>query len=300
MRQPCLIEQSLDLLRRRATLDNAAISAAFSQPDPDGAFRGPYGEYLRALGRLRPAVVFAFPPKAAGTFLRTAAVFATGGQLVRIVHAQGGRDAQPYLPLLIDYYLGGLCEGTLVSHIHMQALPANCRILEAFDIKPIVIVRSIPDMLASYWDMLETNETARREGLNCPIPRDFVSMDAARKADFMIDMIAPWYVGYYATWFDYRLEDPNRTCLLRYQDVRKQPAATLARALSHAGAPIALEDCQRATERAWAERETLRFNKGMEGRARAYFSPHHRERLAEMLSFHPALRFWSNDLLGVA
>ena len=33
------------------------------------------------------------------------------------------------------------------AHIHMQALPGNCRILEAFDIKPAIMVRTIPDML---------------------------------------------------------------------------------------------------------------------------------------------------------
>ncbi len=282
------------------TRNQLAITAAFSQPDPDGAFRGPFGDYLRGLGSRRPAIVFAFPPKAAGTFLRTAAINAVGGHLVRIVHAQAGRDAQPYLPLLIDYYLGGLCEGPLVSHVHMQALPGNCRILEAFDIKPIIMVRAIPDMLASYWDMLEINETARREGLNCPIPRDFPEMDPARKADFMIDMIAPWYVNYYATWLDYRREEPHRVLMLRYADFRAAPGSALGQALNHANTPASPEVCAHAVAKAWAERSQLRFNKGVEGRAATYFSPRHLGRLADMLSFHPALRFWSNDLLGLA
>ena len=287
-------------VRCRVTLDQIAISAAFSQPDPDGAFRGAFGDYLRALGRLRPTVVFAFPPKAAGTLLRTAAFGSFYCQLVRIVLALGGRDAQPYLPLLIDYYLGGLCERTLVAHVHMQALPANCRLLEIFDIKPIIMVRAIPDMLASYWDMLEGDERARREGLNCPIPRGFIGMSRDNKADFFIDMIAPWYVNYYATWFDYREEAPHRVCVLRYRDFRSAPALTLATALGHAGVPRSRQTCEQAVAQAWAGRQELRFNKGIDGRAAPYFSTRHLERVAEMLSFHPALRFWSNELLGAS
>jgi hypothetical protein len=223
-----------------------------------------------------------------------------GGHLVRIVHAQAGRDAQPYLPLLIDYYLGGLCDGPLVSHIHMQALPGNYRLLEAFDIRPIIMVRAIPDMLASYWDMLEASEAARREGLNCPIPHDFPQLSPARKADFMIDMIAPWYVNYYATWLDYRREEPHRVLMLRYRDLRAEPVLVLGQALNHANIPATAGACERGVADAWAERSELRFNKGVEGRAATYFSPRHIERLADMLSFHPALRFWSNDLLGLA
>src|ERR1700749_4340592 len=130
-----------------AAIDNKAIDAAFAQPDSDGNFTGVFGDYLRGLGMKRPVLFFAFAPKVAGTFLRPAAIDAVGGSLVRIVHAQGGRDAQPYLPIFLNYYLGGLCDGPLVAHVHMQALPANRYFLESFDIKPIIMLRPLPDML---------------------------------------------------------------------------------------------------------------------------------------------------------
>src|ERR1700722_10242329 len=180
--------------------DEAAIRAAFAQPDNDGSFAGAFGAYLEELSKRRPAVIFAFPPKAAGTFLRTAAIAAIDGQLIRGVHAQGGRDGQPYLPLFISYYLGGMGSRPLVTHLHMQALPANRRFIEALDLRPIVMLRSIPDMLASYWDMLESEETALRDGLNCLFPANFPTLSRERKADFLVDILAPWYASYYATW----------------------------------------------------------------------------------------------------
>ncbi len=173
------------------SLDRAAQEALFNLPNNDGVFSGELQGYLGALGARRPAIVLAFPPKAAGTFLRAAAIKATGGELLRIVYAQGGRDAQLYLPTLVAYYLGGFCEGPMVTHIHMQAFPANISVLQAFGIRPVVMIRSIPDMLASYWDMLEGSDDALRQGLNCTIPPDFRNMGADRKADFLIDVLGP-------------------------------------------------------------------------------------------------------------
>ncbi len=279
-------------------LDQMAVAAAFSQPDADAMFRGAFGDYLSGLGRRRQAIIFAFPPKCAGTFLANAAVAATGGQFVRIVHAQGDRDAQPYLPLFISYYLGELCEGPLVSHVHMQALPGNRGILDAFGLKPVVMIRSIPDMLASFWDMLDDRSTARPEGLNCPLPDGFETMPDERKADFCIDMLAPWYVGFYATWFAYHAAAPGRVCVLKYEDMHRDPTMVLERALTHAGLSRPYEVCRAALQESWSERDALRFNRGENGRGRAYFAPHHLERLDSMLSFHPHLEVRREALLA--
>jgi hypothetical protein len=129
-------------------LDQRAIQALFELPDREGVFPASVKNYLLDLGRRRPAVVLAFAPKVAGTFLRSAVIRASGGDLVRIVHAQGGRDAQPYLPTLIGYFGGGVTAGPLVAHVHLQAFGANMRLFEAFDIRPIIMIRSVPDMLA--------------------------------------------------------------------------------------------------------------------------------------------------------
>jgi hypothetical protein len=278
--------------------DSDAINAAFSQPDYDGRFSGAFADYLRALGTRRPVLLFAFAPKAAGTFLRSAAIEAVGGQLVRVVHAQGGRDAQPYLPIFIAYYQGGLCEGPLVAHLHMQALPANRHFLEALGIRPIIMLRPIPDMLASYWDMLAASEEARAEGLNCPIPAEFPEFGKGEKADFMIDMIAPWYVGYFATWLDFARERPEDVCVLNYAEFTADPAAVLQRALSHADLPRSRDACQAALDLAWKDRGNLRFNKGAAGRGRTYFSPAHIARLSRMLRYHPVLDGWHDALIG--
>ena len=278
-------------------IDDLAIRAAFSQPDDDGTFHGEFAEYLAGIAKKRPVLLFAFAPKAAGTFLRTAAIAATGGQLVRAVHAQGGREAQFYLPIFIHYYYGGVCEGPMAVHVHMQAHPANCRFIEALSLKPIVMIRSIPDMLASMLDMFVTEPEMLVETVNCVMPKEFPEFSKERKADFMIDMFAPWYVSYFASWLTYAAGKPETVLILHYADLREHPAELLEKVLAHSGIPQPLAVCQAALSGTWEERDGLRFNKGVSGRGKEYFSPEHYANLERMMANYPVLQAWRDALL---
>jgi len=276
--------------------DLDASNAVFSLPSISGEFDATFGTYLRKIGSSRPLVMFAFPPKAAGTFLRAAAVEAIDGQFMRVTHAQGGRDATPYLPIFIMYYAGGFPFSTMVTHLHMQALPSNRSFLEAFDIKPIIMLRDVADMLASYWDMLDADQ-ATDNWLNCYLPEHFPDMEASAKADFLINMFAPWYASYFSSWLSYAEESPGRVCILRYGDFLRDPAAALQTALRHAGLDRTHSKCQNAIDTVWQERSQHRFNKGIEGRGRSRFQPHHIERLDQMLFEHYELSKYRDDLL---
>jgi Sulfotransferase domain len=279
------------------SFDLKASNAVFSLPTITGEFDAQFGAYLQNLGARRPLVMFAFPPKAAGTFLRVAAVEAIDGQMMRVTHAQGGRDATPYLPIFILYYAGGFPTSTLVTHLHMQALPANRFLIDAFNIKPIVMIRDVADMLASYWDMLNDDQSSDN-WLNCQLPANFTSMNDDDKGDFLIDMMGPWYASYYATWLAYAQDTPGRVCVLRYDDFLNDTAATLATALRHAGVERPLAQCQKAVDAVWRERQEHRFNKGVAGRGRQRFKPHHLERLERMLFRHYGLSQYRDDLLA--
>jgi len=248
------------------------INAIFQMPTPDGRFEGELGSVLELLSLSRQALILAFAPKAAGTFFRTAAIEAIDGQLLRIGHAMGGRDVQPYLPIFVAYYLGHLTPDTMVAHAHMQALPANRNFMEALNLRPVIMLRPIPDMLASYRDMLDTDADARAEGLNCKIPDRFTQMTAAERSQFMVDVVAPWYASYFATWFEFARDDPTRVCVLDYADFLADPVATLETALRHAQIAVSTAACRAALDKVWHHRDTLRFNRGIEGRGRGYFS----------------------------
>jgi hypothetical protein len=277
--------------------DLDASNAVFCLPNVTGKFDDEFCAYLHGIGAKRPLVMFAFPPKAAGTFLRAAAVEAIDGQMMRVTHAQGGRDATPYLPIFILYFAGGFPASTMVTHLHMQALPSNRFLIEALNLKPVIMLRDIPDMLVSYWEMLEGDQCSDN-WVNCQLPANFISMNDDDKADFLIDILAPWYASYFATWLSYAEESPDRVCVLRYRDFLDDSAGTLQAALRHAGIERSRDECQRAIDVTWRERRLHRFNRGVEGRGHARFKKHHIERLETMLFRHYGLSKYRDDLLS--
>lgn len=279
-----------------AIVDERAIRAVLAVPRPDGSFEGPVLEYLQQAGARRPLLLLAFAPKAAGTYFREAALKTLNGQLVRMVHAQGGRDGTLYLPNVLLSCLDAEAPDT-VTHVHMQALTANRNFITAVGLKPVIMIRNFADMLASFLDMLEDDPLARADGLNCQVPANFTELERTRKLDFMIDVVAPWYASYFATWKSFVDDVPETVCVLRYRDFCRAPVDVLWSALAHAGFVISHTECEDALAEIWAERDVHRYNKGVEGRGKDYFTPAHLDRLRRMLTYYPQLASWMPDLL---
>lgn len=277
--------------------DRNVAEAAFTLPRNDGCFAPDIADYLRELGESRPSVVLAFAPKAAGTYLRSAAIVATGGQLVRTVHAQGGRDASFYLPTFLLYYTAGIPARPLVTHVHMQALPANQHFITTLDLKPVLMMRAIPDMLASYLDMLEDDPLSPDNWLNIEVPANYKALDDRAKADFMIDAMAPWYVSYFSTWLAFTRADPDRVLWLDYDDFHADPANTLQSLLSHSGFARSRHECETALAAVWDERASFRFNQGISGRGRRRFTSTQIARLKRLLAYYPELEPWADRLI---
>jgi len=277
-------------------LDSTALELVFHQPSPDGHFEEPQATYLAEISKLRPVVALTFAPKAAGTYLRAAVACAIDGQLVRTVHAQGGRDAQFYLPTLVAYYHGGITSRTMVTHVHMQALPGNRHLIEALSLKPVIMLRPVPDMLASFLDMLMADETARLEGLNCTVPDDFLSMSNEARADYVIDIFAPWYASYFATWRAFVDDKPDQVLVTHYREFVNRPGMTLQSILEHSGVPQSRRQCERALDMAWSDRSSLRYNKGVSGRGETYFTLEQRRRIRRILSHYGNISIWLDEL----
>ena len=272
-----------------SSLAPEAVDAIFTSLLGDGVFDSDVAKYLSELGQARPCVVLAFPPKAAGTYLRSAAISAVGGQLVRTVQAQGGRDATFYLPTFILYYTQGIPARPLVTHVHMQALAANRHFMEALDLRPIVMIRAIPDMLASYLDELEDQPLRPDKWLNIKVPSNYPSFSAERKADFMIEMIGPWYASFFSTWLDYARTDA-RVLFLDYDEFCSDSTSTLEKLLNHSRLGCTRQECQTALNDVWRERSVFRYNKGFSGLGGARFNPRQMERLRQLVGYYADLR----------
>src|SRR6185503_10679830 len=276
-----------------ALVNNIAIRAVFAQPLPDGSFERPIREFLRSVGGRQPILLLAFAPKCAGTYFPEAAIQALKGRMIEMCR-QGGTL---YLPSL----LAGLLDSSAqpgIAHIHMQALTENRRFIEALGLKPVIMIRNIADMLASFLDMLDADPITGDVGLQCEIPKNFRALDRVTKLNFVIDVIAPWYATYFASWKRVVDDAPGMVCVLRYRDLRANPADTLSRALSHAGSATSRFESLKAVEQMRSRMDSYRYNMGVSGRGVDYFTTAQLARLHKMLSYHPQLSDWAADLLG--
>ena len=154
----------------------------------------------------------------------------------------------------------------------MQALAANRHFMEALDLQPVVMIRALPDMLASYLDELEDQPLRPDKWLNIKVPDAYPGFSDEQKGDFVIEMMVPWYVSFFSTWLDYARTDA-RVLFLHYDDFRADPAGVLEKLLAHSRLPRSREHCQAALDEVWEERTIFRYNKGVSGRGRARFTP---------------------------
>jgi hypothetical protein len=188
---------------------------------------------------------------------------------------------------------------TTITHLHMQALTANRKFIEALGLKPVIMLRNIADILASFLDMLECDPVARAEGLNCQVPQNFCDMDRQSKLDFVIDVISPWYASYFATWKSFVDDAAEKVCVLRYREFSHNPAKALHTAITHAGLSTTLSQCRKSLEAVWHAKESYRYNRGVKGRGKIYFSAPHLRQIERQLSYYPQLGDWKEELIGV-
>lgn len=276
-------------------VNNIAVRAVFAQPLPDGSFERPVREFLHSMGSRQPILLLAFAPKCAGTYFPEAAIQALNARSIQISRHGGTLD----LPTLLGAFLDGHTQPG-VAHLPMQALAGNRQFIQALGLKPVIMIRNIADMLASFLDMLDVDPSAGAGGLPCQIPANFRALDRETKLDFALDWIAPWYVTYYASWKSFVDEAPGPVCVLRYRELRANPAETLYRSLAHAGFATTRFDALKAVERMRTRPDSHRYNMGVSGRGMDCFPEKHHARLQKLLSYHPQLADWAAELLGEA
>jgi hypothetical protein len=286
-------------------LDPEGVRFLFSLPDIHGTYPPEIAALIQRKLQNRPYIFLAFPPKCGGTYLRDilGRISGAGSVPKRPGHALGGRDVSPYLPTLAAQMLSVTGPKAFMTHAHMIAHHANIELLNLFKIKPVVMKRSIPDMLRSFSDMTKTEGRDKDGGYNwsllCGVHTNesFLAMDAAERADFLVYHQAPWYIQFYASWF--RAHRNNRLPVhwVAFDEFRTDPAGTARGILEFYGLKERGKYIPAAIARAQANKDTLRFNKGVSGRGAEFLKPHHMDHLHRLAAGYPDIDFVAEGLL---
>lgn len=225
-------------------------------------------------------VFIACMPKSGSTFLKMAMCALTGWPEAVLTYAFLQNEEELYLP-----YLRTVVRNDTVTQQHVRATVPNLQMMRAFQIRPVVLVRNLFDVVVSYTDFFDTGAkvntffAGRWDGL----PRD-------RKLDLVIDNFVPWYNAFYAGWTDVIKYGLHDCTFLRYEDMIADKQGTLESLSAFYGLEKSAEDCAAAIATTEGLKDHTRFNKGKVGRGEE-LSDAQKDRIRHLAGYFPDVDF---------
>ncbi|MCA1623579.1 MAG: sulfotransferase domain-containing protein [Acidobacteria bacterium] len=226
-------------------------------------------------------IFIACVPKSASTFLKNLLVSLTGYRDVFMVYAAGQNEHELYLPTLRE-----TAHLDTVTQQHCRASDANVQMMQAFDIKPVVLVRNIFDSVMSLLDFHD------KGAFNSSYFRaDYQSLDEETKIDLLIDNVIPWYFQFVASWSLVEKQKSLDIFWLGYEDLIADKPSTIQNILKFYGLGAARRGIEQKIKETESEGRKIRFNKGVKGRGESRLSESQKERIRRFAKYHPGTDF---------
>lgn len=221
-------------------------------------------------------------PKTASTFLKNVLASITGYKDVFMVYAAGQNEHEIYLPTLRH-----AAHLDTVTQQHCRASEANIQLMQAFGIRPVVLVRNVFDSVMSLLDFYN-NQGAY---LNSYFRPDFPTLDEETKIDLLIENVIPWYFQFVASW--QLAEKQGRLDLhwLSYEDLIADKPSAILGVLNFYGLGAASKAIEAKVREAETEGRKIRFNKGVAGRGKTGLTEQQKERIRRFSRYHPTTDF---------
>lgn len=236
--------------------------------------------------RIRPEqlgrhIFIACVPKSASTFLKNVLVGLTGFRDLFSVYAAGQNEHDLYLPSIAEF-----AEHNTVTQQHCRASEANIQLMQAFAIRPVVLVRNVFDAVVSLLDFYKQGAF-----FNSYFRADFMSLDDETRIDLLIDNVVPWYLQFVASWDLAEKERRLEIDWLSYEDLTADKAAAVERILEFYGLGAARADISRRIALTEGDARRNRFNKGVAGRGRQKLTDRQKERIERFTVYYPSTDF---------
>jgi tetratricopeptide (TPR) repeat protein len=225
-------------------------------------------------------IFIACMPKSGSTFLRTALMELTGWPEAYFTYAFLQNEEELYLP-----HLRAAARQDTVTQQHCRATVPNLQLMQAFAIRPIVLVRNLFDALVSYTDFFDGGAT-----VNTFFAGRWAALDRGRRIDLVIDYFVPWYLTFFASWLDAMAKRQLDCHFLRYEDMIADKQAALERLAAFYDLDKTPADCAAALAAVEARKDTTRFNKGIAGRGEA-LSEEQKDRIHLLADYYHDIDF---------
>jgi tetratricopeptide (TPR) repeat protein len=220
-------------------------------------------------------------PKSASTFLKNLLVNLTGYRDLFAVYAAGQSEHEIYLPTLRES-----AHVDTVTQQHCRASDANIHLMQAFEIRPVVLVRNIFDSVMSLLDFY--NKGAFR---NSYFRADWQALDEEMKIDLLIENVIPWYFQFVASWDLVEKQKKLELHWLSYEDLVADKPSSVLKVLEFYGLGASRRGVEQRIAEIESEEQRIRFNKGVTGRGRSGLSNEQKEQIRRLTRYYPATDF---------
>lgn len=220
-------------------------------------------------------------PKSGSTFLKNVLVNLTKFRPIFSVFAALQNEHELDLPIWARFGT----ENT-VTQQHCRASEANVQLMQAFGIRPIILVRNIYDTTISLRDFYRTGFTTttyyNRE--------DFDRSTEEQQADLIIDNVLPWYFQFISSWQRAETDKRLEVIWLKYEDMIRDKTATVERLLRFYGLNIKRPTIEHVVATTEGDTRRNRFNKGVAGRGEM-LTARQKERIVALARHYPSADF---------
>lgn len=222
-------------------------------------------------------IVLTSMPKSGSSFLSTALARCISGNIV--APYIGGNSEQEFQHHLIQ----PLILRNAVTHAHAKATDNMLGILETYSLSPIVQFRNLIDITCSLHDhfLVEGNSGNPMQDFE----KDwFLRKSKSERYDFIIDLMLPWYLNFYAGWMRAVYNKRCSAYIVWYEDLYRNPVAIIEDILIHVGHPLSRDEISHRI--ALIPKENTRFNRGIIGRGFDELTTEQISRIRKLASYY--------------
>ncbi len=220
-------------------------------------------------------------PKSASTFLKNLLVNVTGYRDLFTVYAAGQSEHEIYMPTLRES-----AELNTVTQQHCRASDANVHLMQAFGIRPVVLVRNIFDSVMSLFDFY--NQGAFQTSYS---RADWPALDQETKIDLLIENVIPWYFQFVASWDLAEKQKRVEVHWLSYEDLVADKPSSVLKVLEFYGLGASRRGVEQRLKEIESEGRKIRFNKGVTGRGRSGLKDRQKEQIRRLTRYYPSTDF---------
>ena len=226
-------------------------------------------------------IFIACVPKSASTFLKNLLVNVTGYRDLFTVYAAGQTEHEIYLPTLREY-----AEADTVTQQHCRASDANIHLMQAFGIRPLVLVRNIFDSVMSLLDFYDKGAFQTSY-----FRADWPAVDRETKIELLIENVIPWYFQFVASWDLAEKQQRIELQWLTYEELVADKLSSLLKVLEFYGLGASRRGVEERIREIESQERQNRFNKGVAGRGKSGLNDRQKDQIRRLTRFYPSTDF---------